>query len=132
MSHHFINKNTFMLKDKVIEIFVPVDDFCVEFSSCIQQFRLKNAEVKHRNRQASLSDSEIISILIFFHFGSFTNFKHYYNNYVKVHLKDCFPDLVSYNRFIELQQRVAVPMILFLKMCCLGNQEVSTSLIPHT
>jgi hypothetical protein len=40
-----------------------------------------------------LSDSEIISILIFFHFGFFTNFKHYYNHYVKIHLSDCFPNL---------------------------------------
>lgn len=110
-----------MLRDKVIEIFVPADDFCLEFEGAIHHYRLENGEVKHRNRKASLSDSEIISILIFFHYGSFTNFKHYYNHYVKVHLQDCFPTLVSYNRFIELQQRVAVPMMLFLKLCCLGK-----------
>ena len=110
-----------MLKDKVIEIFVCADDFCIEFEQSIVQFRLESGEVNHRNRNASLSDSEIIAILIFFHFGSFTNFKHYYNHYVKVHLADCFPHLVSYNRFIELQQRVAVPMMLFLKLCCLGK-----------
>src|SRR5918911_2266045 len=107
-----------MLSNKVIEIFVPADDFCKEFESLVQQFRLESGEVKHRNRKASLSDSEIMAILIFFHYGSFTNFKHYYNHYVKVHLRDCFPDLISYNRFIELQGRVAVPMMLFLKTCC--------------
>lgn len=46
---------------------------------------------------------------------------YYYNYYIKQHLKDYFPTLVSYNRFLELQQRVAVPMMLFLKMCCLGK-----------
>ncbi len=110
-----------MLKDKIIEIFVPADDFCISFSDCIQHYRLESNEIKHRNRKASLTDSEIIAILIFFHYGSFTNFKHYYLHYVKAHLSDCFPGLVSYNRFIELQQRVAVPMMLFLKMCCLGK-----------
>lgn len=110
-----------MLKDKIIEIFVCADDFCNEFSGCIQQFRLENGQIRQRNRSASLSDSEIMSILIFFHYGSFTNFKHYYNHYVKVHLTDCFPQLVSYNRFVELEQRVAVPMMLFLKMRCLGK-----------
>ena len=110
-----------MLKDKVIEIFVPADDFCISFANHIQHFRLETSGGKHRNRKASLTDSEIIAILIFFHYGSFTNFKHYYNHYVKEHLRDCFPTLVSYNRFIELQQRVAVPMMLFLKMCCLGK-----------
>jgi hypothetical protein len=34
-------KNTFMLKDKVIEIFVPADDFCIEFKKHIDQFRLQ-------------------------------------------------------------------------------------------
>src|SRR5215210_3430972 len=116
-----LTQNTFMLRDKVIEIFVSADDFCIEFEQHIHKFRLESGEIRHRNRKASLSDSEIIAILIFFHFGSFTNFKHYYNHYVKVHLADCFPELVSYNRFIELQQRVAVPMMLFLKLCCLGK-----------
>lgn len=110
-----------MLRDKVIEIFVPADDFCLEFAAHIQQFRLENSTGKQRNRKASLTDSEIIAILVFFHYGSFKNFKHYYNHYVKAHLGDCFPTLVSYNRFIELQHRVAVPMMLFLKMCCLGK-----------
>lgn len=110
-----------MLRDKIIEIFVPTDDFCIAFAGYIQQFRLENSQAKHRNRKASLTDSEIIAILIFFHYGSFTNFKHYYNHYVKEHMSDYFPTLVSYNRFIELQQRVAVPMMLFLKMCCLGK-----------
>ena len=110
-----------MFKDKIIEIFVPADDFCISFAEYIKQFRLENAPAVHRNRKASLTDSEIISILIFFHYGSFINFKHYYNHYVKEHLRDYFPGLVSYNRFIELQQRVAVPMMLFLKMNCLGK-----------
>lgn len=110
-----------MLTDKVIEIFVPADDFCISFADYIQDFRLENSQGRHRNRKASLTDSEIITILIFFHYGSFTNFKHYYNHYVKEHLKSYFPTLVSYNRFIELQQRVAVPMMLFLKVCCLGK-----------
>ena len=30
---------------------------------------------KHRMRKASLSDSEIMTILLIFHFGSFQNFK---------------------------------------------------------
>lgn len=115
MYHHFITHKPLFLKDKVIEIFVPVDDFCISFADHIQYFRLEASKSKHRNRKASLADSESIAIFIFFYYGSFTNFKYYYNHYVKEHLSDCFPALVSYNRFIELQQRVAVPMMLFLK-----------------
>ena len=110
-----------MLRDKVIDIFVPVDDFCIEFDTYIQSFRIGDGQSR-RNRKASLSDSEIIAILILFHFGSFTNFKHYYNHYVKEHLSDCFPTLVSYNRFIELESRVSVPMMFLLPRQEQGHQ----------
>jgi hypothetical protein len=43
-----------MLKDKVIEIFVPADDFCIEFKKHIDQFRLQSGQIKQRNREASL------------------------------------------------------------------------------
>ena len=32
-----------------------------------------------------------------------------------------FPAAVSYNRFVELFQKVVMPMTLFLKTCCLGK-----------
>ena len=32
-----------------------------------------------------------------------------------------FPDTVSYNRFVELQQKALMPMVVFLQTCCLGN-----------
>jgi len=75
---------------------------------------------KHRNRLYNLSDSEVITILILFHAGQFRNLKHYYTQYVQVHLKKEFPKTVYYNRFTELQQKVAMPMAIFLKTCCLG------------
>jgi hypothetical protein len=109
-----------MLRDKIIEIFVKVDDFCIENKNIFKQFALTNSKVKTRNRKSALSESEIITILIAFHYGHFTNFKHFYLQHICVYYTDCFPTLVSYNRFIELQQRVAIPMMLFLKMNCLG------------
>lgn len=110
-----------MLRDKVIEVFVKADDFCKEFDAEIKKHLLENRANGSRNRACSLSDSEIISILILFHYGQFTNFKSYYIHYVQTHLSDLFPQLVSYNRFVELQKRVAVPMMLFVKTHCLGK-----------
>ena len=110
-----------MLRDKIIEIFVKTDDFCQEFDLQIKQHLLENKRCNSRNRACSLSDAEIISILILFQFGQFTNFKSYYTQYVQPHLSDMFPDLVSYNRFVELQKRVAVPMMLFIKTHCMGK-----------
>ena len=53
-----------------------------------------------------MSDSEIMTVLIMFHFGTFDNFKHYYLHFIRIHLKHDFPDAVSYNRFVELESRV--------------------------
>lgn len=60
-----------MLKDEIIEIFVEVDDFCKEFDVEIKNHRLNTVDHKLRNRKSALSDSEIITILIAFHSGSF-------------------------------------------------------------
>lgn len=110
-----------MLRDKIIEIFVKVDDFHKEFELEFKKFLIFDPKIKTRNRKSQLSESEIIAILIAFHLGHFTNFKHFYLHHICVYFKDYFPGLVSYNRFIELQQRVAIPMMLFLKTKCLGQ-----------
>ena len=76
---------------------------------------------KHRNRKCTMSRSEIMTILICFHFNTFRNFNHYYLFYVKMHLHDLFPKQLSYNRFVELESRVAVEMMLFLQLFCFGR-----------
>ena len=110
-----------MLKDKFTDIFVPVDDFCKESEDLIASFKLPDEDNKARNRKAALCDSEIMTILLMFHYGHFTNFKHYYLHFVLTHCRDLFPGLLSYNRFIELQPRVAIPLMLFLKTRCMGK-----------
>src|SRR5690606_28955111 len=80
-----------------------------------------DSNTKKRNRKASLSDSEVISLLIAFHDGHFKNFKSFYTGYVLVHLKEYFPGVVSYNRFIELSHRCAVAFMLFIHYRCMGE-----------
>ena len=109
-----------MLVDKITEIFVEVDDFCLEFEDEIK-YHLLEGTAKKRIRKSKLSDSEVITILIAFHIGSFRNFKHFYINYICAHLQKEFPNTVSYNRFIELQQKVIVPFMLFLKLRGFGT-----------
>ena len=103
-------------RDKVIEIFCIADDSCKEFDSNMKEMTLKVDGKRHRNRKAGLSDAEIMTILICFHFGSFRCLKHYYLHYVQVHLPDMFPTAVSYNRFVELESRVSIQMMLFLQL----------------
>lgn len=109
-----------MLQDKIIEIFVTVDDFCKEFKNEIDKLNQHTlpSDKKTRNRPSSLCESEVIAILIAFHSGQFKNFKSFYNDYCLVHLKGEFPGLVSYNRFIELSHRHALVFMLFIRYGC--------------
>jgi len=109
-----------MLEDKIIEIFVKIDDFHLEFEEQIKKTALEHGSIK-RNRKSKLSDSEIMTIMISFHIGHFTNFKAYYNLYVIPHLSHLFPDVVSYSRFVNLQSKVALALIFFLKYRGLGK-----------
>jgi hypothetical protein len=107
---------------KLMDIFYFADEFCKEFTKTLEGVQLKADNTKKsRKKPCKLSDSEVITILIAFHLGGYRNLKHFYTQYVQVHLKGDFPDTVSYNRFVELQQKALFPMVIFLKMMRLGS-----------
>lgn len=98
--------------DKIIEILCDTDEFSKKYEEEIENMPLLSSEGKVRQRRAaSMSDSEIMTILIMFHFGTFDNFKHYYLHFIKLHLKSDCPDAVSYNRFVELESIVFFKLI---------------------
>lgn len=69
--------------DKIIEIFCATDEFSKKYEEEIENMPLLSSEGKvGRRRAASMSDSEIMMILIMFHFGTFDNFKHYYLHFI--------------------------------------------------
>ena len=77
---------------KVTELFCIIDEFCKHFNAENAGNLLEdNSGVKRRRRQGSLSDSEIMTILLYFHFGTFRNFKHYYLFFTKGTMKSYFP-----------------------------------------
>ena len=112
-----------MLRDKVIEIFVKVDDFYKEIQPILEEHRIEDRKLGKRNRKTGLCQSEVISLMVLFHSGQFSNLKSFYVHYALPHLKDLFPGLTSYNRFVELEPRSAITFMLFVKMCCLGKSE---------
>ena len=103
--------------NKIIEIFYLIDEFCHHFDQSVQKHTLGNRP----KRKPKMSQSEVITLMVLFHYGSFRNMKHFYLYYVKLHLTDLFPNTVSYNRFVELMQAAALPMTLFMKTQCLGD-----------
>ncbi|ENA1802914.1 IS982 family transposase [Flavobacterium psychrophilum] len=103
--------------DKITDIFCLVDEFCNNFDNYTKDFILGTPS----KRPAIMSKSEVITITILFHLSGFRCFKHFYIYYVQKHMQDDFPNTVSYNRFTELMQSNILPLIMFLKTCCLGK-----------
>jgi hypothetical protein len=103
--------------DKVTDIFCLVDEFCNNFDNYTKSFIIG----KPSKRPSVMSKSEVITITILFHLSGYRCFKHFYVNYVQEHMKDDFPNIVSYNRFTELMQSTILPLTMFLKICCLGK-----------
>ena len=76
---------------------------------------------RKRDRKRVMSDAEVITILICFHFNTYRNFKHYYLGQVRLHWKHLFPRTLSYNRFIEVMPKCFIALTMFLQLCCFGK-----------
>ena len=59
-------------KDKITEIFCIIDDFCKEYDAEIEKMAIPAPNGRKRNW--AMSRSEIMAILIYFHFNTFRFF----------------------------------------------------------
>nr|WP_239106933.1 hypothetical protein [Flavobacterium macrobrachii] len=85
---------------KITQIFCSIDDFCKDFVPNWENQLISNG--KKRIRKSNLSLSEIITIQVLFHISGYRNFQTFYLDYVSKFLINEFPNLVSYNRMVEL------------------------------
>ena len=108
-------------EDKVTELFCMADDFCKFFDAMIKKYTLKSDNKRAYHRDSTMSKSEIMLIMILFHDSGYRYLKHFYVEKVCKHLRHLFPKVVSYNRFVELEKQVAVPLALFIKKVLLGK-----------
>ena len=105
--------------DSLTELFWSVDDFCQDFVTVWRKQLLSAGEMQ-RQRERSLSVSEIMTILIHFHQSHYRDFKAYYTDYILERLQKEFPGLVSYTRFVEFIPSVLIPLCVYLRTCCFG------------
>ena len=110
-----------MFEDKVIQIFVDVDDFVKDFDHFAMKKQLLGDSIARRNRKMKLSLSEMMTIYIGFHISHHTNFKSYYNGFISAHYRHLFPGLVSYERFNQSQDRLFMPLMMYMNSSCLGR-----------
>lgn len=112
----------------LVELFCHVDDFCQAFEPIWQGYLLTSG-TRQRRRETDLGSSEIMTLLIHFHQCDFKHFKGYYA-YACKHLRSEFPNLVSYERFVQLQQRVGIALYVYLYQClgsCTGVSYIDST-----
>lgn len=98
-------------------LFCSVDAFWRVFEPLWER-ELLAAGQRRRKRATRLHPSEIMTIAILFQQSHYRTFKAFYTQYVQVHLRAEFPQLVSYNRFIELLPRIVIPLTVYLHTQC--------------
>ena len=126
------------IENKVTEIFCIIDEFDKNLDGELKRnLHLPTQDgngKRYRNRKGRLSESEVMTILICYHFGTYRNFKEYYLNCIRGCFHKEFSNAVSYNRFVELMPRVFCKMMLFIKLYtfdkCTGITFVDSTMIP--
>jgi len=100
-----------MFENLLISLFCSIDDFCTTFESELNRILLLNRGSITRTPQMHLS--EIMAIVVAFHYSKMRTFKDFYLS-EQINLRKYFPTLVSYNRFIELMPRSIFPLFCYL------------------
>ena len=106
---------------KVSEIFCMADDFCKFFDAMTAKYALKPTGKRKYHRSSTMSKAEVMLIMILFHDSGYRCFKHFYLEKVCKQLRHLFPKVVSYNRIVELERDVVIPLTLFIKKVLLGK-----------
>jgi hypothetical protein len=78
---------------------------------------LRGKIVKKVTRVMGMTLSEILTIELLYQLSPCTNFKYFYHSYLQLYRAE-FPDLVSYNRFVELKPRILSYLMLLLRWFC--------------
>ena len=108
-------------ESKVIELFCMADDFCKFFDAMTAKYTFKPTAKRKYHRDSTMSKAEIMLIMILFHDSGYRCLKHFYQEKVCRHMRYFFPKVVSYNRFVELEKDVAVPLAIFIKKVLWGK-----------
>ena len=105
-------------------LFCDADDFCADFLPAWHSRLLKNGDKKRRKKKC-LCESEIITIVVYFHMSGYRTFKWFYQKHVCVLLREEFPRLPSYNRFVELMAETLEPLAAFMHSRCVKSDGIA-------
>jgi hypothetical protein len=113
--------NTSLARLDLTEIFCDVDDFYQILERMGESMPRLPYDGEAKHYRSRLSISEVMTIVIAFHGSGFRTFKDFYTLQVLPHWTGAFPELVSYNRFVELMPWSLFGLVCFLSSCCMGE-----------
>lgn len=108
----------------ITHLFCDIDDFCQTFIPKWEATLLESGE-KKRKRKRSISHSEIMTLVVYYHQSGYRTFKWFYQKYVRKQLSGYFPKLPSYGRFIELMPEILIPLTAFMQNRCQSGNGVA-------
>ena len=91
------------------------------FDAMTEKYTLKSDKKRHCHRNSAMSKAEIMLGMILFHDSGYRCLKHFCLEKVCKYQCRLFPEVVSYNRFVELEKEVAIPLALFIKQVLWQN-----------
>ncbi len=113
------------MKKDITGLFCWVDDFYISINNERNKIRYKNNSRKP-TRITSLTDSEIVTIILMFQQSPCKNFKYFYNSYLQLY-KPEFPKMPTYERFVALMPRVLYLLVPSMYVIRNALQEIKFS-----
>ena len=101
----------------ITQIFGDLDNFYLQWSQLWQEQKQLPSMPHEKRCRSRMSLSEVMTIVIAFHGSGFRTFKEFYTLQVRPHWQQAFPNLVSYNRFVELMPWCLMLLCCFLNTC---------------
>lgn len=106
-------------EDKLIEIFVTVDDFCLQLDQWLESN--PQQDFKKPRFEGVMSKSEVMTVIIFYQFSGYKCFQYYYQEMVQQEMTTYFPQQVGYKRFLQLISKSVETLYIFSKYRCMSS-----------
>lgn len=120
------NKSTKIDEIMLYSLFIFVDDACHALKNYTESHWLNRGNTpKKKSKLPALSESEIILILVYYHYSGYKNFEYYYKQFVLTDLKSYFPKAPSYSHFLSLQSRVGLILAILMQILCKNAKKTS-------
>ena len=97
----------------ILDLYRSVDAFWQWFEPWWERELVASGK-RRRRRATRLHPAEILTILILFQQSGYRTFKGFYTQQVQLALRQEFPGVLSYTRFVELMPRYLVPLAIYL------------------